>query len=396
LSSTGPVLNSNWLHRQVYFLAAGFMFVAVVLRTILIFQNYPFLGQVLLSLAAWLFLFVVTSLLAARRPWFQTVCIALECGLILLMLLITEQDFFAVLFAITSMQAMQRNSPRTIGILIGLLALLTFLALFGAIGPLQALALALIYAALGAFLSAYIWSTRRAEIVQAQQQALLSQLQEANLKLEYHARQQKQLAAGRERQHLARELHDSVTQTIFSMTLTTQSALLLLDRDRQQVPRQLDRLDQLAQSALSEMQVLISRLAPQVVAGGNFISTLQRHIEERRRLDNLMVTLDVEGCQPLQPAEEASLFRIIQEALNNIVRYAKVSQASLRLHLTEPSWIEVEDHGVGCNLQEARKPGRMGLAGMRERAIEIGWVLRVDSAPGVGTRIRVEKAPGGK
>jgi signal transduction histidine kinase len=95
-------------------------------------------------------------------------------------------------------------------------ALLTFGALFPRIGWLQALALALVYTTLGAFMTAYIWSTRRATIAQEQEQNVMEELQVANERLELHARQREQLAAGRERQRLARELHDSVTQTIFS------------------------------------------------------------------------------------------------------------------------------------------------------------------------------------
>ncbi len=315
--------------------------------------------------------------------------------MILVLLLGTRQDFFAFLFPILHMQAMRRSSPRVVGGLIALTAVLTYLSLVGAVGALQALALGLIYSALGALMSAYIWSTRRAMIVAEQQQALVGELQEANARLEFHARQQEQLAVVRERQRLGRELHDSVTQTIFSMTLTTQSALLLLERDLGKVAAQLDRLDQLAQSAMAEMQVLISRLAPQGVTAGGFVSALQRHLEERRSLDNLTVALEVEGNQRLDPLEEAGLFRIAQEALNNIVKHAGVSQAIVRLNLAEPPWMEVEDRGTGFDPQQVPGHGRMGMAGMGERAAEIGWTLRVESAPGAGTRIRVEKSPGG-
>jgi signal transduction histidine kinase len=400
LASTVPLPHMNpnrtWLHRSIYYLAAGFMIIAAALRALIIFRESYLLDRVLLLLAVWLIFFIGNALLAPRLPWSTAVFLATEAGLILFLLLTTDQDFFAVLFAILGMQAMQRYSPRVVGVLIGLSALLTFLVLVERIGLLQALALALIYSALGAFMAAYIWSTRRAGIVQEQQQALVGELQEANQRLEFHTRQQEQLAAGRERQRLARELHDSVTQTIFSMTLTTQSALLLLERDRGQVTGQLDRLDQLAQSALSEMQMLVSRLAPQTIPGEGFIGALQRRLEERRRVDNLFVTLKVEGEQPLDPAEEAGLFRIAQEALNNVVKHARVTQAVIRLHLSEPFWMEVEDCGAGFDPGQVRGGGRMGLAGMGERAAEIGWTLRAESSPGGGTRIRVEKDPGGK
>jgi signal transduction histidine kinase len=273
--------------------------------------------------------------------------------------------------------------------MVGLTTLMMFLVLFQPFGILHALALTVVFFGGSVFLVTYIGATRRAQLIQNQQQALVSELEQANRQLESYSQQLQQLAAGRERQRLARELHDSVTQTIFSMTLTTQSALMLLERDRSQVAAQLDRLDQLARSTLSEMQILISKLAPE--NKGGFISALQQHLDERRRLDNLSVSLDVKGSQPLTTAEEQSLFRIAQEALNNIVKHARVTQAAIRLYLNGQPWLEIEDHGIGFDPQQAKGGGRVGLISMQERAAEIGWNLRVDSSPGNGTRVRVQK-----
>ncbi len=203
------------------------MFAAATLRAYIIFQNDPLLGWVLLLLSDWLLLIIGATLFTRQLPWLTVFALVLDAGLIYILLQITGQDFFAFLFAILGMRAMQQYSPQVVGVLIGLCAILTFMALIGSIGLLKSLAQALTYSALGAFLTAYIWSTRKAGVIQQQQQALVEELQQANHRLEYHARQQEQLAAGRERQRLERELHDSVTQTIFSMTLTTQSALEL-------------------------------------------------------------------------------------------------------------------------------------------------------------------------
>jgi signal transduction histidine kinase len=395
---TIPLLShqSTGLHRWIYYLASAFLFGAAALRAFLIFRDSAFLGWILLILAVWLALFVGDHFLAQQWYWTTAVFLTAEAGLIMLFLLTTEEDFFACLFAILGMQAMQRYSPRLVIALIVLFALLTFGALFERIGFLQALALALVYTTLGAFMTAYIWSARLAAISQEQEQKLMEELQVANQRLEFHAHQQQQLAVGRERQRLARELHDSVTQTIFSMTLTTQSALLLLNRSPSQVSSQLDRLNQLIQRALSEMQELIARLAPQAVSGEGLVSALQHHAEERRRMHNLHVTLEVDGNEALDPTEEANLFRIAQEALNNVVKHSEASQAIVRLHLAKPAWMEVEDHGSGFDLQQIPN-GRMGLAGMRERASEMGWCLQVESARGLGTKIRAERNPkGGK
>ena len=109
-------------------------------------------------------------------------------------------------------------------------------------------------------------------------------------------------------------------------------------------------------------------------------------------MDDLTVSFEVQGSQPLTPAEEQSLFRIAQEALNNVVKHAGVSQAVLRLRLDEPFSMEIEDQGVGFDRQQIQDHGRLGMASMRERAAEIGWGLQVDSSPADGTRIIVQKA----
>jgi signal transduction histidine kinase len=367
------------------------MFAAAVLRTLLILPGTANFDLVLALLAVALLTFIGSMLLAGKSLHFSALLMALEVLIIVALLLLTRTDFFGFLFAIVGMQAIQQYAPRVVAIIIALCALLTFLVLVQPYGIFQALALTLAFTAVSAFATAYIGSSRRAQIVQNRQQELVRQLRDANHQLEAFSQQVRQLAAERERQHLARELHDSVTQTIFSMTLTTQSALLLLDRDRQRVAGQLHRLNQLVQSALADIQTLVSELAPEPRAGSGFLADLQQHLADRQRLDDLCVTLKIEGSQALRTEEQASLFRIAQEALNNIIKHAGVSQATLRLHLADPFWMEIEDSGTGFDPQQATGGGQLGLAGMSERAAEIGWLLSVKSCPGQGTRIRVEK-----
>jgi signal transduction histidine kinase len=257
----------------------------------------------------------------------------------------------------------------------------------------QTIALVVIYTAGNVFYSTYSRATRRAQEARAQNQVLAQELEEANQKLQTYATQLEKLAVARERNRLARDLHDSVTQTVFSMTLTTQSASLLLERDSDRVEAQLDRLSQLARNALAEMQLLITELRPEETARGGLAATLRRYLADGRFSENLSVSLEVQGEQPVRPAEEQGLFHIVQEALNNIVKHAQASKARVRLHLSEPMWIEIEDWGQGFDLQQAQSSGRVGLLSMRERAAEIGWGLQIVTSTGAGTRVRVEKLP---
>jgi signal transduction histidine kinase len=296
-----------------------------------------------------------------------------------------------MLFPVLSMQIMHRLNPRPGAIWVALFSPLMLLPLVKIYGAANGITFALVYTAGDFLLASYALAIRRAQAARAHNQALGQELQKKNRQLQASSKRLEQLAVARERQRLARELHDSATQTIFSMTLTTQSALLLLDRDPTRVGAQLDRLNQLAQGALSEMHTLISELNPQKVAEGGLAAALRQHLTERQLPEDLSVSLEVEGAERLGSREEQGLFRIAQEALNNIVKHAHASQACIRLHLVEPFWMEIEDRGQGFDLRQARNGGRVGLASMSERAAEIGWDLRVITSPGAGTRIRVEK-----
>jgi signal transduction histidine kinase len=139
------------------------------------------------------------------------------------------------------------------------------------------------------------------------------------------------------------------------------------------------------------MQTLIAELLPAQAVEGGLAAAIRRHLAERQFPDDLQVNLTEEGDQSLSPLEEQSLFRIVQEALNNIVKHSSASKAGVHLHLAEPFWIEITDLGQGFDLQKARLSGRVGLESMEERAAEIAWTLQVFTGPGAGTRVRVEK-----
>lgn len=383
----------TWSYEWFYSLTVVLLFLAVVLRTLLIYRaDSAVLGRDLALLLAWLTLLVSQPSLSRRRPRYSLFYLVLQSILLLAMMLSPDSpDYFAILFAVLSMQTMQMFSPRVAAVAIAIFTPLIALALVRLVGPLAAIAFALVYTAANTLFGFFALAARRAGEENCRNQAMLQELQVANRRLQDYARQRERLTAARERNRLARELHDSVTQTVFSMTLTTQSALLLLDREPGRVGAQLDRLSELANSALAEMQTLISELRPETTGGAGLATALRHHLAERRLPENLAVSLEVAGDRPLAPAEEQGLFRIAQEALNNVGKHARASRACVRLDLTEPGWMEIEDDGQGFNLQQVKSQGGIGLASMAERAAEIGWDLRVLTAPGAGTRIRVEK-----
>jgi signal transduction histidine kinase len=243
----------------------------------------------------------------------------------------------------------------------------------------------------------YAHQVQRAETARRQNQRLLGELQAAHRRLQGYAAQLEELAAEQERGRLARELHDSVTQTVFSMNLTVQSARLLLVRDPGRAAAQLVHLEELAAGATGEIKALVSQLRPPSAPGEGLSAALRQAADERQTRDGLQVTLEVTGDRALPEAVVAGLYRIVKEALTNVAKHAGTREVTVRLDLGgEGSFLEVEDHGVGFDPHvPIGERGHLGLTGMAEQAREIGWNLCVNSRPGLGTRIRVEECPPG-
>ena len=222
--------------------------------------------------------------------------------------------------------------------------------------------------------------------------SLLMELEDTHRKLQEYAVQAEELAAAEERNRLARELHDSVTQTIFSMTFAAESSRILAERDPSKVDAELERLQDLAKGALAEMRALIHQLRPTSVNERGLIPTLQDYVETVRSRDGLNVDLRVEGGDRLPTQSQDGLFRIIQEALNNVSKHAQTDSAvvTLKTHNGHVS-LTVEDNGIGFDPSRSG-PDRMslGMSSMRERAEQQGGVMEVESRPGEGTRVKVE------
>jgi len=384
--------STEWLSRWIYILAASFYFVAVLLRSWLVYRDTPVNQRALVLMLLWLALAASESAISRRWSGYFPFYLVIQTSLVFVLLSLPgSPDFYAALLAVLSMQAMLRLKTWIVAVWIGLCTVIMVFLLREEYGPGQAIALSLVYMAGNVFFGSYTLNMRRAQAAREANQALALELEGANSQLQLYSAQLEQLAVTRERNRLARDLHDSVTQTVFSMTLTAQSALLLLPRDPSQVRTQLERLFFLARSALAEMQVLIAELKPDLAADAGLEATLRRYLADSRFAESLSISLDVEGSERLNPAEQQGLFRIAQEALNNVVKHAQTAKAQINLHLTTPCWMEIADQGQGFDLQQVQQSGKVGLASMRERAAEIGWELQIITAPGEGTRLRVEK-----
>jgi len=192
-------------------------------------------------------------------------------------------------------------------------------------------------------------------------------------------------AAGRERERLARDLHDSVVQTLYGISLGAGTAGELLDHDPAQAQQSLAWIRETAAAGLTDVRGLILRLRPEALAGSGLTVALGRLLESPQPHRDWQTTAQL-GPEPVASADvREALYRIAQEALQNAARHANAAQVTLRLFTTGTDVVlEVQDDGRGFTLTD-EFPGRLGISSMRARAEAVGGHLDVVSSPGHGT-----------
>jgi signal transduction histidine kinase len=203
----------------------------------------------------------------------------------------------------------------------------------------------------------------------------------------------RELSIVEERNRLARELHDSVSQKLFGLVLGAESAGTLLDRDPEAAAEQVSRLGELAQEALGELRELIFELRPASLEDEGLAATLRKEVDMLERVHGRAIELRIAGAAHCAPENEAEVLRIAQEALNNALRHAQAERIELRLQSGSRGRliVTVADDGVGFDPEDrALRARRLGLTSMEERAHELGGSLAVVSRLGEGTTVTLE------
>ena len=202
----------------------------------------------------------------------------------------------------------------------------------------------------------------------------------------------RELSVAAERARLARELHDSVTQTLFSLTLATESAVALAGEADPKLVDQLEQVRGLAEAGLAEMRGLVETLRPVDVDADGLAAALRKRIELLGRVHDVRLSLHTRGPVRLQDRTvEREVLRIAGEALANALRHASARSVEVSLDTGDPVRLVVADDGVGFDLPATlRHSHRLGLTSMRERAEALGGTLEVVTAPGAGTRVELE------
>jgi signal transduction histidine kinase len=197
------------------------------------------------------------------------------------------------------------------------------------------------------------------------------------------------MAAIEERQRLARELHDSVSQALYGIALGARTARTLLDTDAARATEPVDYVLQLAEVGLAEMRALIFELRPESLEMEGLVAALEKQIAATRARYGLEVVTDLGQEPSLTLPQKEVFYRIAQEALHNVVKHAHASRVDIILSSDNGNAsLMVRDNGVGFEAGQAF-PGHMGLVSFSERAASIGAKIEVESAVGSGTAVKL-------
>ncbi len=200
-----------------------------------------------------------------------------------------------------------------------------------------------------------------------------------------------QTAVLEERERLARELHDSITQSLYGLTLFAKWAQDLCEEgDLEAGKERVIRIGETARQALKEMRLLVYDLRPELLEQDGLVGALQRRLDAVERRAEVEVSLQTEMLAVLPAPVEEGLYRIAQEALNNAIKHASAGEVVVRVEFDgERAVLEVEDNGSGFALDKVEHGAGLGLTSMRERTDKLGGTLTIRSEPGEGTTVRV-------
>ena len=198
------------------------------------------------------------------------------------------------------------------------------------------------------------------------------------------------LAVLEERNRLARELHDSVSQALYGIGLGARTARMLLDRNPDRVAEPLDYVLSLAEAGLTEMRALIFQLRPESIENEGLVTALTKHASSLQARHGIHVTVEL-GEEPELPLEiKQALYLVAREAMHNTVKHAQAKNVTVRIHCAPDRCVlEICDDGVGFDTRQSF-PGHYGLHTMAERVEQLRGVCSIESAPGCGTTVRVE------
>lgn len=226
-----------------------------------------------------------------------------------------------------------------------------------------------------------------------------AELIEANKKLQEEISERKRAsevaAVMEERSRLARELHDSVSQSLYSLTLFAETGRQLVEKgDLENLRHCFTEIVSSSQVILKEMRLLMFDLRPAALEEEGLLGALRKRLDSVEQRSGVKAVLNIKGEAKLAPAIEEGIYRIAQEALNNSLKYSSASKVVISIEFKPDEIVmQISDDGEGFIVEEMLQKGGMGLTNMQERAAKLGGSLDILSTPGEGTKIKFSLKP---
>ncbi|MFC2030918.1 ATP-binding protein [Chloroflexota bacterium] len=382
----------------ITYIATYLLAITGIIRSLVHFGDDR-LWSIALFAAGYLVLLLAEPFFVRRKRLLTYFYLFVQTAIICALALITPTvDFWAVLFCPLVVQVMHNFPQRTGFLITGIFTVFMSILMLLGLGPEMGLPLVLVYGVVYFLLAAFIAIILEAVAARDESQKRQAELESTHQQLQNHTARAEELAVLQERNRLARELHDSVTQSLYSLTLLAVAGQRMIQaEDLQQIAGNQARLGEIAQEALQEMRLLVYELRPLALESEGLLGALEQRLESVERRAGIQARVQVDGDLrqgkgevELAPDLEEELYRIAQEALNNALKHARASQVVLSVRVAEDSAaLEVTDDGQGFDLADVHDKGGLGLISMQERADKIGGQLAVSSAPGEGTKVTV-------
>jgi signal transduction histidine kinase len=377
----------------IIYIATYLLIVGTIIRYLTRFDDFQF-WPIALSMV-YLGMMFSEPLIFRRNRLLSYLYLFVQIGIIsTISILRPSVDFWTALFFPLILHVMYNYPQRTGFLFTGLFTVIMAILMLLGPGPAVGIPLIFINSVVYFLIAAFIAIIREAETSNEELRRQQTELQAAHQQLRAYTTQAEELAVLQERNRLARELHDSVTQSLHSTTLLAEAGQRVAGSgDIERARGYLIRVGEISQQALREMRLLVYELRPLELRGVGFVGALQHRLDTVERRSGVEVQMSIEEELELPSKIEEELYRIAMEALNNALKHANPTKVTVNLRKEEKpdlSCIEltITDDGIGFDPDDREGEGGLGLVSMRERIQKLGGELTILSEPGEGTKVR--------
>jgi len=381
----------------IIYIAIYLLVVASIIRYVVRFSDYRFWSIALLL--GYLILLFSEYFIFRRNRNLTYIYLLVQTIIICTISLISPNvDYWTALFLPLVVQVMHNFPQRTGFLITGIFTVIMAILMLLGPGPEAGLPLIFLNGLAYFLFAAFIAinreaeaARREAEMARDESEKQQDDLQSAYRQLQSYTAQAEELAVLQERNRLARELHDSVTQSLYSLTLFSHAARRMAeDVGNDRLERQIGQIGGTAVKALKEMRLLVYELQPPELEKEGLIRALRQRLEAVEGRSGVEARLVVDELGRLPPSVEQEIYRITNEALNNALKHAAAKSVTVYLRqLDDRVELEVVDDGIGFEFEVARDHGGMGLESIRQRAKQMNGEVTIRSAPGKGTSVKV-------